>query len=64
MATKTWIEMSPKNGLIQKGSRKDEEGGSPQFSDLTESSLKDALKKTQRKKKVILEYILIFLLES
>ena len=55
MATKTWIEMSPENGLIQKGSRKDEEGGSPQFTDLKESSLKDALKKTQRKKKVILE---------
>ena len=48
-------EMSPEHGFIQMGSIKDEEVGFPKFTDLTESSLKDALKKTQRKKKVILE---------
>ena len=48
-------QISPEHGFIQMGSIKDEDGGSAQFTDLTETSLKDALKKTQRKKKVILE---------
>ena len=47
--------MGPELGFIQKASREDEEGGYPQFTDLTESSLKGALRETQRKKKVILE---------
>ena len=48
-------QMSPEHGFIQKESWKDEEGGSPHFTDLTESSLKGVLRETQRKKKVILE---------
>ena len=63
MATKQWIEMDARHEFLQDGYGKDAEGGSPQSTDLAESSLKGALRETQRKKKVMLKKMLELLFD-